>query len=96
MAGPKEPITARSEYHFPWGWVALALAASFILGMAAWQYLGDGRIDKEMLATGAIGVAYALYGLRRAARAPQAIMDQMLAWREGASEAEASPSRPAP
>jgi hypothetical protein len=106
MSRAKEPMAAWPEYRFPWGWVTIALAASFALGMGVWGYYVDG-LGTNFLASGAFLLACSLYFLRRAARdetrlreqgpmLPSALADQANAWSGEGTEDEAAPSRPAP
>ena len=106
MARAKKPIAAWPEYHFPWGWVALALAASFVLGMGVWGSFIDG-LRTNLLGSGVFWLAFSLYFLWHAARnqrrlleqgpgLPPALVDQANAWSADDTEEEAAPSRPAP
>jgi len=73
MAQDKEPVDWWPEYRFPWGWILLALGASSLLGIVAWEYFVYSGLQTTLLAVGGAGLAYALYHLHRAARHEQAL-----------------------
>ena len=67
-----------SEYSFPWRAVLLAMGASGYLVFTILAAVGDGRVGSELLVGGLCLFAYAVYGLRRAAREEARLWKQRL------------------
>ena len=102
MTGPLERLTPSSQYPFPWGLVAGAMAASALFGIAAMEvFVGQSGWTGSLM-LGIAGIAYSLYGLRHEARLWRQRLAReadiaALGLEEGAESpsVDRSPSRPA-
>ena len=107
MAAGRPRPDELNEYSFPWGPVLSAMAASGLLGAAAWEWLVSEHVWTSLLGSALAWFALAVFWLGRTARDEARLWKQRLAREEDlvaaavqaaglATSADARPSRPAP